>query len=75
MEKTKKDYLKNPIEHIDIKKIDAIPIIEMYSKMAFSARTLAYGAKLYEKMLNDEDVSVILCLAGSLFSAGLKNVV
>ncbi|MCX8000854.1 MAG: hypothetical protein N3A69_18255, partial [Leptospiraceae bacterium] len=46
--KNKKDYLKNPVEHVDIKKIDAIPIIEMYSKMSFSARTLAYGAFLYE---------------------------
>ncbi|MCM8833216.1 MAG: deoxyhypusine synthase [Candidatus Omnitrophica bacterium] len=75
MSKKKKDYLKKPIEHIDIKKIDAIPIIEMYSKMAFSARTLAYGAFLYEKMLKDEEVTVILTMAGSLFSAGLKNAV
>lgn len=75
MEKSKKDYLKECVEHFDIKKIDAIPIIEMFSKMSFSARTLAYGAKLYEKMLRDEEVTVILTLAGSLFSAGLKNVV
>jgi deoxyhypusine synthase len=75
MGKTKKDYLKNPVEHVDIKKIDAIPIVEMYSKMAFSARTLAYGAMLYERMLKDEEVTVILTLAGSLFSAGLKNAI
>ncbi len=75
MKRTKKDYLKDYIEHVDIKKIDAIPIIQMYSKMAFQARTLAYGALLYEKMLNDEEITVILCLAGSLFSAGLKNAV
>lgn len=73
--KTKKDYLKTPVEHVDIKKIDAIPIIEMYSKMAFSSRTLAYGAFLYERMLNDEEVTIILTLAGSIFSAGLKNAV
>ncbi|MFN4227672.1 MAG: 1,9-bis(guanidino)-5-aza-nonane synthase [Candidatus Ratteibacteria bacterium] len=75
MGKTKKYYLKDVIEHFDIKKIDAIPIIEMYSKMAFSARTLANGAFLYEKMLNDKEVTVILTMAGSLFSAGLKNIV
>ncbi|MCM8804133.1 MAG: deoxyhypusine synthase [Candidatus Omnitrophica bacterium] len=75
MKEEKKEYLKTPIEHIDIKKIDAVPIIEMYSKMAFSARSLAYGAFIYEKMLKDEDITVILTLAGSLFSAGLKKVV
>ncbi len=75
MKKNKKDYLKNPIEHIDIKKIDAVCIIEMFSRMAFSARTLANGAFIYEKMLKDEEVTVILTLAGSLFSAGLKNAV
>ncbi|MGB9677442.1 MAG: 1,9-bis(guanidino)-5-aza-nonane synthase [Candidatus Ratteibacteria bacterium] len=75
MKKTKKDYLKNPVEHIDIKKIDAVPLIEMFSKMAFSARTLAQGALIYENMLKDEEVTVILTLAGSLFSAGLKNAV
>ncbi|HOK56254.1 MAG TPA: deoxyhypusine synthase [bacterium] len=75
MKKSKKNYLKIPVEHVDIKKIDAIPIVEMYSRMSFSARTLAYGALLYEKMLKDEEVTVILTLAGSLFSAGLKNAV
>jgi len=75
MKETKNDYLKEVVEHCDIKKIDAVPIIEMYSKMSFQARTLAYGAKLFEKMLKDEEVVIILTLAGSLFSAGLKNVV
>jgi deoxyhypusine synthase len=76
MANTKKtDLLKEQIEHIDITKFDARPLVESFSKMAFSARDLARASEIYEKMLVDKDCSVILCLAGSLFSAGLKKVV
>ncbi|MFA5077709.1 MAG: deoxyhypusine synthase family protein, partial [Candidatus Micrarchaeia archaeon] len=71
----RKSYLNETIEHIDITKIDAVPLIESYSKMAFQARNLARGAKIYERMLRDEKCGVILTLAGSIFSAGLKKVV
>jgi deoxyhypusine synthase len=74
--KKKGDHLRDVVEHFDIKKKHSVAsIIDDYSRMAFSARTLARAAKIYDQMLADEDCSVILCLAGSLFSAGLKNVV
>lgn len=75
MKRTKKDYLKETIKHIDIKSFNAIPIVESYKDMAFQARNLYRAAKYYDMMLSDEKCSIILCLAGSLFSAGLKNVV
>ncbi|MEO0292998.1 MAG: deoxyhypusine synthase [candidate division WOR-3 bacterium] len=71
----KKDYLSKKVEHIDIKEFNTIPIIEQFEKMAFQARNLARAAKIYDKMLLDEDCTIILCLAGSLFSAGLRKVV
>lgn len=71
----KAHLLKETIEHFDITKINAIPVIESMSKMAFSARDLARASHLYEMMVADKDCSIILCLAGSLFSAGLKKVV
>jgi deoxyhypusine synthase len=43
--------------------------------MAFQARNLYRASKYYDMMLKDKKCSVMLCLAGSLFSAGLKNVV
>jgi deoxyhypusine synthase len=42
--------------------------------MAFSARDLSRAAEIYDRMLNEKDCTVILCLAGSLVSAGLKKV-
>ncbi|MFH2054875.1 MAG: deoxyhypusine synthase [bacterium] len=71
----KKDFLKAEIEHFDIKVFDAGPLVDQYGKMAFQARNLARAARIYETMVNDRDCAIILCLAGSLFSAGLKRVV
>ncbi len=73
--RTKKDYLKDTIEHIDIKKYNCVPIVEAMEKMAFSARDLNRAAKIYDMMLNDKDCGIILTLAGSIISAGLKKVI
>lgn len=71
----KEDLLSKEVQHIDIKKFNAIPLMEQYEKMAFQARNLARAAEIYNTMLEDKECSIILCLAGSLFSAGLKKVV
>ena len=71
----KKDFLREEIEHIDIKKHNVVPLVESYKNMAVQARNLYRASRYYDMMLEDKNCSVILCLAGSLFSAGLKNVV
>lgn len=71
----KSDFLKETVHHIDIKSFDARPVINAYQHMAFQARNLATAADIYNRMLADTDTKVILTLAGSLFSAGLKNIV
>ncbi len=71
----KKDYLKKTIKHIDIKEHNVISLVDSMERMAFSARDLNRAANIYNKMLTDENCSIILTLAGSLFSAGLKKVV
>lgn len=71
----KKDFLKDTIKHIDIKKHNVVPLVDSFKDMAFQARNLHRAATYYDMMLKDKNCSVILCLAGSLFSAGLKNVV
>ncbi|MDI6739322.1 MAG: deoxyhypusine synthase [Candidatus Edwardsbacteria bacterium] len=71
----KQDYLKTEVVPIDIKSYDASPLINQFSKMAFQARNLARAARIYDKMIADTGCNIILCLAGSLFSAGLKKVV
>jgi deoxyhypusine synthase len=71
----KKSLLKTEVEHIDITQFNAVPVLEQYAKTAFQARNLARASRIYEAMLGDRTCAVILCLAGSLFSAGLKKIV
>ncbi len=71
----KSDYLKETIKHIDIKEHNVVPLVNAMGDMAFSARTLNRAANIYDMMLKDDKCGVILTLAGSLFSAGLKKVV
>jgi deoxyhypusine synthase len=71
----KSDLLVEVVEHIDIKQHNVVPLVEAMSKMAFSARDLGRAAQIYDQMLQEEDCAIILCLAGSLISAGLKQVV
>jgi len=70
---TKKDLLSRPIKHIDITAFDGRAVIDAYRDMAYSARTLAQAADIYSMMLKDKDCAVIVTLAGSLISAGLKD--
>jgi len=71
---TKKELLSQKIKHVDIKAHNVVPVVEAMQHMAFSARDLARAADIYDRMLRDKDCGIILCLAGSLVSAGLKQV-
>lgn len=68
-------YLKSKIKHIGIETNNIVDLVDSFSAMAFQSRNLANAAKIYGKMVADKDCTIILCLAGSLFSAGLKRLV
>ena len=70
----KKDLLNKKIEHIDIKKINAVDIINAMKKMSFSARDLASAADIYDRMLREKNCVIILTLAGSTSAAGCMQV-
>ena len=72
---TKKELLKDQIQHIDIKQHNVVPLVDAMAHMAYSSRDLARAASIYEMMLRDTECGVILCLAGSLISAGLQKVI
>jgi len=73
--KSKKDFLKEEIKHIDIKQHNVVQLVDAMENMAFSARNLNRAARIYDMMLKDKECGIILTLAGSIFSAGLKRVV
>lgn len=72
---TKARLLAQPVEHADITKFDARAAIEMFRHTAFQARNTARAADIYSEMLGDRSCAVILTLAGSLISAGMKKAI
>ena len=64
----KKELLKTKVEHVSLDTFNPVPLVEAMEKMAFSARTTARAARIYEMLLKVKDAAVILCLAGSLVS-------
>ena len=70
----KKELLSQTIRHLDIKRNNPVPLVDAMQHMAYSARDLARAADIYDRMLRDKECGIILCLAGSLVSAGLKQV-
>lgn len=75
--KNKQEILnaENEIKHIDIKKHNPVSMVEAMGDMAFQARNLNRAARIYDMMLADTKCGIYLTLAGSLISAGLKQVV
>jgi deoxyhypusine synthase len=73
----KKDFLNKDqlVHHIDIKQHNVVDLVEDMGKMAFQAKNLYRASKIFDMMLADKECTSILTMAGSLFSAGLKNVV
>ena len=71
---SKNDFLKNPVEHIDITSFDARKIISSMEKMSFVSRETANAANIFNEMLKDKDCTIFLTLAGSTSAAGCMNI-
>ena len=69
----RRDLLSRPVEHVDIRAFDARQVIDQFRRTAIQARNLARATDICSDMLADRECTVILTLAGSLVSAGLKR--
>ena len=70
----KRLLLARPVEHIDVTAFDGRAVVDSYRNAAFQARNLAEAADIFSEMVEEPRGAVILTLAGSLVSAGLKEV-
>ena len=70
----KNDFLKDPVKHIDIKSFDSTEIIEAMKDMSFTARDTARAADILNRMIRDDECTIILCIAGSTIAAGCKQI-
>ena len=70
----KKDFLKNPVKHFDIKKINAIPVIDAMRDMSFTSRDTAAAADILNRMIKDKGCTIFLTIAGSTSAGGCMQV-
>lgn len=70
----KSDLLKEVVKHIDIKSFDSTPIINAMRDMSFTSRDTAIATDILGKMINEDDCSIILTLAGSTSAAGCMQI-
>jgi len=71
---SKKDFLKKPVEHVDITSFDSRKIISSMEKMSFVSRETANAANIFNQMLKDKDCTIFLTLAGSTSAAGCMHI-
>jgi deoxyhypusine synthase len=70
----KAELLSETVEHIDITKFDARPLIDAWDKMSFTSRDAARAARILNMALEDKDCTVFLTLAGSTSAGGCMHV-
>jgi deoxyhypusine synthase len=75
MQNDRASLMTTEVEHINIKAFNAVPLVDAMAKTAFQARNLSRAAGIYCQMLEDKDCAIILTLAGSLISAGMKQII
>ena len=68
----KRILLKDEIKQIEINH-DVVSLLENFSRSSFQARNIGRAAKLYLSK-SYKDMGIIWSLAGSLFSAGLREI-
>lgn len=71
----KSEFLKNKVQHINIAETNICTLIDAMQHTAFQARNLARAADIYHKMLEDKECTIILCIAGSMVSSGMKKII
>ena len=72
----RKDILKTPVNQIDLEKIQTIEdLMTAFQGSSIQSRNLGICARVWERMLLDEDrPTIILGLSGALIAAGLRKV-
>lgn len=68
------DFLKEEVKHIDITSFDSTPIINAMADMSFTSREIARATDILNRMINDEDCTIILTIAGSTSAAGCMKI-
>jgi deoxyhypusine synthase len=64
------DYLKRKVEAIEVKEKTISQLLAEMSKTAYQGRKLGEAVEVWEAMLNEKDLTVIMGFSGSMSTAG-----
>jgi deoxyhypusine synthase len=70
----KGELLERTVKHVDITAHDTRALVDAYKEMSFSARELGRACEIYERMLQDDQCTIILTVAGSTSAAGCMQI-
>src|SRR3989304_8762857 len=73
----RKDYLRNPVEHVKISATMTVDeLMRQFSNSgSFGAGPLAAACDTYENMLRDPECTIFLALSGAVVPAGMRTLV
>lgn len=77
LKRKKRDLLSDPIRQVDLSKVRKVAdLLDQYAEASIQARNLGQTAKIFERMLTDQErPTILLGLAGPLIAAGLRQVI
>ena len=70
----KGDFLEDHVKHVDVTSFDSTAIVEAMRDMSFTARDTARAADILERMIADDECTIILCIAGSTSAGGCMKI-
>lgn len=73
--KKKSPYLKKKVKAIDVKKKSLSQLLDEMTDTGFQGRKLGEAVQVWEKMIKDKDLTIILGYAGSMSTTGQWKII
>ena len=68
-------YLRRKVESIEVKEKSVSQLLSEMARTAYQGRKLGEAAEIWEEMLREEDLTIIMGLAGSMSTAGQWKII
>ena len=69
------NFLKKKVENIEVKKRKLSELIDLMAETGFQGKKLGEVSKIWEKMINDPEATIIMGLAGSMSTTGQAKII
>jgi deoxyhypusine synthase len=76
MKKRKSQFLKQPVQHLDLKKIKSLlDLVKSFQYTSFQSRNVYKCFEVFRKMLDDPACIIFLGLSGAMIPGGMRSVI